>query len=60
MLQKDADLFYEDRKYCIRCLDKEKEKHQRHREKNLNILKNIMKNTRTTEKITGKHIVKLR
>ena len=32
---KDADLFYEDRKYCIRCLDKEKEKHQRHREKRL-------------------------
>ena len=56
MLQKDADLFYEDRKYCIRCLDKEKEKHQRHREKKLD----IMKNTRTTEKITGKHIVKLR
>ena len=24
---KDADLFYEDRKYCIRCLDKEKEKY---------------------------------
>ena len=22
---KDADLFYEDRNYCIRCLDKEKE-----------------------------------
>ena len=32
---KDADLFYEDRKYCMRCLDKEKEKHQRHREKRL-------------------------
>ena len=32
---KDACLFYEDRKYCIRCLDKEKEKHQRHREKRL-------------------------
>ena len=32
---KDADLFYEDRKYCVRCLDKEKEKHQRHREKRL-------------------------
>ena len=24
---KDADLFYEDRKYCIRCLEKEKEKY---------------------------------
>ena len=57
---KDADLFYEDRKYCMRCLDKEKEKHQRHREKNLNILKNIMKNIRKTEKITGRHIVKLK
>ena len=56
---KDADLFYEDRKYCMRCLDKEKEKHQRHR-KDLNILKNIMKNIRTTEKITGRHIVKLK
>ena len=32
---KDADLFYEDRKYCIRCLEKEREKHQRHREKRL-------------------------
>ena len=32
---KDADLFYEERKYCMRCLDKEKEKHQRHREKRL-------------------------
>ena len=32
---KDADLFYEDRKYCMRCLDKEKEKHQRHRDKRL-------------------------
>lgn len=32
---KDTDLFFENRKYCIRCLEKEKEKHQRHREKRL-------------------------
>ena len=32
---KDACLFYDDRTYCMRCLDKEKEKHQRHREKRL-------------------------
>ena len=30
---KDADLFYEDRKYCMRCLDKEKEKYWKHIER---------------------------
>ena len=30
---KDADLFYEDRKYCIRCLEKEKEKYWKHIER---------------------------
>ena len=57
---KHADLFYEDRKYCVRCLDKEKEKHRRHREKRLEYFQNITKNIRTTEKITGRHIVKLK
>ena len=32
---KDTDLFYEDRQYCMRCLDKEKEKYYRNREKKL-------------------------
>ena len=32
---KDADLFHENRKYCMRCLEKEREKYYRNREKKL-------------------------
>lgn len=38
------------RKYCRGCLENKKEKHQRHREKDLNMLKTIMKSRRNTEK----------
>ena len=44
-----AAALYEDRKYCMICLDMEKEKHRRIRE-----------NMRKTEKITGRNIVRLK
>ena len=60
---KDADLLYEGKKYSMRCLNKEKEKHQRHREKRLEYfekVKHIMKGIRKTNKIIGRHIVRLK
>ena len=32
---KDTDLFYGDRQYCMRCLEKEREPYYRNREKKL-------------------------
>ena len=58
-VSKDAAVFDENRKYCMTCLDKEKEKHQRIRKKRPEYFDKHYEEHKT-EKITGRHIVRLK